>query len=114
MYRLASIIHIILCILNTIPGEISVVAAGYINITVDDSYSDPFTKNSIIYTGDWHVGQDCPGCFAQPDDRSQVYNNSWHDSTRKIEEDSVDVATFNFTGAFCTLPGQRRSTFIEI
>lgn len=104
----------VLRILSTILGAIGVLA-GDVNITVDDSYPDPLTKNSIIYTGAWSVGQDClESCFAQPDERGKVYNNSWHDNTRNIDTDSVDAASFNFTGMFCILPGQRRPTFIEI
>lgn len=103
MCRLTAITHItVLWILSAIPAKIGV-AADDINITIDDSCPD-----SIIYTGAWSPGQYCTYCVARPDGRSKMLrvNDWWHDATRNIEQDtSVDVASFNFTGALCILAG---------
>lgn len=82
-----------------LPGLIDAEAHNLVNVTVDDSYPDPFTNNSILYTGDWSAGQDCPYCFAQPDDKSKVYNASWHDTTYDNKDRRPSgTAAFNFTG----------------
>lgn len=72
-------------------------SAAVINITVDDSSSDPNTGNRIIYGQHWNIGQDCPNCSAQPD-KALAYGNSWHDTSSVPVLKSSGPATFNFNG----------------
>jgi hypothetical protein len=43
-------------------------------VIVDDS-----DTSRIIYSPGWLVGNNCTGCFAQPDQK-QAYNRTWHES----------------------------------
>ncbi|KAG8798365.1 hypothetical protein FRC18_008683, partial [Serendipita sp. 400] len=46
------------------------------NYTVDDAAS------GITYSaGGWNVGNECPGCYAQPD-KTKAHGATWHDATR--------------------------------
>ena len=80
-------------------------SAALVNVTVDDTYGDPFTGNPIIYQpqGAWQPGQSCSTCTAHPD-KSLAFNGTWHDSTFNDASlpDAVQlpIATFSFTGAF--------------
>lgn len=82
------------------------VIARLVNVTVDDSGSDPFSGAKIVYApdGHWSQGNTCAGCWAQPDS-SQAYNKTWHDATYDFispnRSSVVQTATFPFTGAIC-------------
>ncbi|OCH96619.1 hypothetical protein OBBRIDRAFT_718250 [Obba rivulosa] len=72
------------------------------NVTVDDTFGDPITGEQFVYkpaSGGsipaWNVGQDCPGCFAQPDP-DQTYLHTWHDGTTGIM--TPMSASINFEG----------------
>ncbi|EMD35129.1 hypothetical protein CERSUDRAFT_75422 [Gelatoporia subvermispora B] len=52
------------------------------NVTIDDYYGDPLTGEQFNYTyNSWNVGQQRPGCYAQPDP-ALLYAGTWHDTTR--------------------------------
>ena len=78
-----------------------------VNVTVDDSESEDnsSTGDRIIYGrindirsgGGWNIGQDCPGCLAQPDP-AQVFNGTWHDTATQGNGKNLSYATLTFTG----------------
>lgn len=81
--RLQRKLHFILCL--TLPFHAH---AALINVTVDDSGSDPLTGRTISYSpvGGWQTGDHCIKCLAHPDP-GQVHGGTWHGSTvgfRKI------------------------------
>lgn len=88
-----------------------------VNVTVDDSGSDPITGYTISYTpvGGWKTGKACGDCTAQPSP-SLFYRGTWHDSTFNKDPGSNDVpnqpllAQFTFSGTalyvFCVLAHQ--------
>ena len=57
--------------------------ANLVNITIDDQFGDAVTGAIPGYLptpGNWSIGQNCPGCFAQPD-ASLAFRGTWHDTT---------------------------------
>lgn len=52
------------------------------NVTLDDQNGDPETGRLVVYQPEdlWTQGESCTQCTIQPD-KSQVYDNTWHDST---------------------------------
>lgn len=79
-------------------------SATRVNVTVDDLYPDPHTRQSIIFdNGNWNIGQHCQQCAFQLDP-IQTYRGSWHDITfdpTHSDFNSTATATFSFTGTFC-------------
>lgn len=70
--------------------------ADLTNVTIDDTYGDIETRAKPVYSSNgWSVGQDCPGCSAQPN-ASQAFKGSWHDATHH-PEDSDPERTVNLT-----------------
>ncbi|TCD62934.1 hypothetical protein EIP91_006196 [Steccherinum ochraceum] len=86
--------------------------AVLVNVTVDDDGVDSLTGSAIVYEplDRWNVGQNCTGCFAQPDP-NRAWNYTWHDGTFKPGESPDTLnATFQFSGTalwvYCILaPG---------
>ncbi|KAI1797505.1 hypothetical protein LXA43DRAFT_877148 [Ganoderma leucocontextum] len=95
-------------------------SAALINITVDDTFGDPFTGNQILYEpqGAWQLGQSCSTCTAHPD-KSLAFNGTWHDSTFNDaglpDADQLPTATFSFVGVavyvFCIVTHSFTSPF---
>ena len=80
----------------------SAVFGALVNVTVDDSGSDPRTGYPFSYSpqADWNIGQDCPGCVAQPNP-TQAFMGTWHDATYNGINGSwpeLETATLAFTG----------------
>ncbi|KLO13078.1 hypothetical protein SCHPADRAFT_381645 [Schizopora paradoxa] len=76
-----------------------------VNVSIDDSSSDPLTGARISYgsvgnaTSDlgWNVGQECTICLAQPDP-SQAFDRTWHDTSTGANGVNKPFATALFTG----------------
>ena len=43
------------------------------SVIVDDSHT-----SQITYSAGWNIGNNCTGCYAQPD-RTQAFNETWHE-----------------------------------
>ncbi|EIM79294.1 uncharacterized protein STEHIDRAFT_33180, partial [Stereum hirsutum FP-91666 SS1] len=63
---------------------------------IDDTYGDIETRALPVYSSNgWSVGQNCPGCSAQPN-ASQAFKGSWHDATHHPEDPDPE-RTVNLT-----------------
>ena len=102
MMKYITTTDIVLLMLVTLLGLVHTEASHFVNVTVDDSGLDPLTNTSILYTGPWSRGQDCPFCFSQPQDKAEIYDASWHDTTYNGGGQS-GFANFSFTGGSFTL-----------
>lgn len=76
------------------------------NISVDDSFPDPLTGRSILYSpgvggtvasGNWQDGQSCT--CADTVDPSKAYNGTWRYSEANIIRGVQQSATLFFSGA---------------
>ena len=93
---------LLLPLLLSLPSS---VAARFVNVTVDDAAAGPLSGEQIAYLpdGHWSLGENCPGCWAQPDG-SQIHNGTWHDTTYDPTspnpgKQTPQTASFSFTGA---------------
>ncbi|KAI0789544.1 hypothetical protein C8Q75DRAFT_718548 [Abortiporus biennis] len=82
--------------------------AALVNITIDDSGTDPITGTSIVYSppDSWSPGQTCTDCQAHPDP-SLALDHTWHD-VLYIPANNVNLtASLQFEGSaiyvFCIL-----------
>ncbi|KAJ7204701.1 hypothetical protein GGX14DRAFT_368389 [Mycena pura] len=68
------------------------------NRTIDDTKGDPITGFIPIYTPatSWNVGQNCSGCFVQPDP-DLAFDSTWHDATQHDGDTPISV-TLESTG----------------
>lgn len=76
------------------------------NVTVDDSFPDPVTGTSIVYSPatSWFAGgSDCSNCTARLDP-NQANRGTWHENAffpiweGNIPAEVVSTATFQFQG----------------
>ncbi|KAH6912760.1 hypothetical protein BKA70DRAFT_1184023 [Coprinopsis sp. MPI-PUGE-AT-0042] len=87
--------------------------AKLVNATIDDTFGDTRSGSKFQYTPPvaWRDGQvPCPVCNARPNS-AQLYNRTWHDSTRSDPNEALNniptVATAQFSGTgiyvYCAL-----------
>ncbi|KAF8988774.1 hypothetical protein BDQ17DRAFT_1373849 [Cyathus striatus] len=86
--------------------------AVLVNVTVDDSGTDPISGEWITYTAGGWKPSPCSTCVAQPD-KAHMFNMTWHDGTYYPANSSLGNATgplnamFMFNGSaiyvFCAI-----------
>ncbi|KLO13077.1 hypothetical protein SCHPADRAFT_381861 [Schizopora paradoxa] len=83
-------------------------SSSLVNVSIDDSSSDPFTGGRIMYgkTNDLTIGdgwnainlnQNCSNCAAQPS-LAQVFGQTYHESSIALNGENIGFALFSFTG----------------
>ncbi|KAI0651452.1 hypothetical protein C8Q79DRAFT_897976 [Trametes meyenii] len=94
---------------------LSLVFAGRVNVTIDDTYGDEHTGLPIAYTPTdyWKAGQDCTDCTARPD-ATRAHESTWRDGTFNLNNtEGTDIpvlqASVPFDGVavyvYCILTG---------
>lgn len=71
------------------------------NITIDDAYAGGDQGISLRYlpVNGWATGNNCSTCSAGTKlDKSQVFNQTWHDATSMHDDSMQRSVVFNFTG----------------
>ncbi|KAJ3557687.1 hypothetical protein NM688_g1338 [Phlebia brevispora] len=81
----------------------SLVAGGLVNVTVDDSFPDPFTGETLAYSPSthWCNQTSCAGSHSKPNS-AQAYNHTWHGAMyhpTSASEDEIQTASFQFNGS---------------
>lgn len=69
------------------------------NVTIDDQNGDPETGRLVVYEPEnlWTQGASCTACTIQPD-KSQAFDNTWHDSTSPTLNTEVFSLSMLFPG----------------
>ena len=68
------------------------------NRTIDDTYGDLVTQLQVVYSSNWHAGQDCSVCAVSPSE-AQAYAGTWHDTTSDNPNSTTShTATLLFNG----------------
>ncbi|EPQ52305.1 hypothetical protein GLOTRDRAFT_95918 [Gloeophyllum trabeum ATCC 11539] len=93
----------LLCLLYlSVISSPSLAQVGLLNVTVDDQNGDPITGIVPTYSPptDWAAGEACKGCAIQfsADDRTHVYEETWHDATHRPTDAEPVEMIFQFTG----------------
>ncbi|KAI0784127.1 hypothetical protein C8Q75DRAFT_724994 [Abortiporus biennis] len=86
------------------------VLAVLVNVTVDDSGTDPTTGVPIVYAPPdaWNLGQTCAACTAHVDS-SIAFDHTWHDVSYNpsVDPTVVPTASLQFNGSaiyvFCII-----------
>lgn len=83
-----------------IVAQLALVLAAGVNRTVDDTFGDSISKTMPVYepAKAWRTGGDCTTCGTTPDDRSQIWNGTWHYASATNGE--IRNVSVSFTGEY--------------